>query len=466
MDAPDIRIARLSRRALIGRAALAGAAGIATGLAGRRAHAAGGAGRRLDRSSAHGGLTGQITVSFADSSGLRQPFATVAAESVQAANPGVTIALDAQSIPGAEFEQRFLLALQSGEIPDVFHLGGGFIGALAAGGAIRPLDGYLAVWPDWALYPPSVQGTVTFAGQTWSIPYALDTHYLYYRKDIFQQAGLPADWEPANVADILDTALAIKQAVPGIVPYALYTGQTGGTATVTRAFLPLVLAFGGSMTDEQGRWIIDSPAIRKTFAYYHRAYQGEGIIPQQVLTAPNQAGVFRTMLGSGQLATLFDGAWIYGPLHAAGPAATEQNLGYLLHPTESGGPSFTVVGAGNVWFVSAACQYPDLAWEFVTAMNGAETVSQICLADPHPPARTDAAERPDFQANPFLTEATATLAVAQFIPPSPFYLELIPIIQRATDLVATGQEAPDGAAARYADELTRLLGEDNVVTQS
>jgi multiple sugar transport system substrate-binding protein len=219
------------------------------------------------------------------------------------------------------------------------------------------------------------------------------------------------------------------------------------------------------MTDEQGRWIIDSPALRKTFGYYARAFQGDEIIPQQVLTMPSQTGSFRMTLATGQLAVLFDGAWIYGPLHDADPVATEQNLGYLLHPTESGGPSFTVGATGNVWFISAACQHPELAWEFVKTINSADTVAQICLADPHPAARTDAAELPAYQADPFLTAATASLEVAQFVPPSPFYPELIPIIQRATDLVATGQEDPNGAAARYADELTRLLGADNVVTQ-
>jgi multiple sugar transport system substrate-binding protein len=467
MDTATIRSPRLSRRSLIGRAALSGAAGVATGLAGGRSlAAAGGVGRRSARPVAQGGLSGQITVSFTDSSGLRTQVATAAAAEIQAANPGATIAVEAQTIPGGEFEQALFLGMQAGDIPDVFHVGGGYIGLLAAAGALRPLDAHLAEWPDWDHYSEPVRGGVRFDGQIWAIPYALDTHFLYYRKDIFQQAGLPADWSPAGVDAILDAALAIKQNVPDVFPYALYTGVNGGNASVVRAFLPLVLAYGGSMTDEQGRWIIDSPAIRKTFAYYHRAYQVDQVIPQDALAIPNQSGAFRTMLGTGQLAMFFDGAWIYGPLHDADPAGVEANLGYLLHPTEGGGPSFTVGGTGQVWFISAACQAPDLAWEFVKTINSAESVAQICVADPHPAARSDAAALPEYQADSFLMEATATLENAKFVTPSPAYDTLIPIIQRATDLVASGQAAPEEAAARYRDELTRLLGEDNVVTQS
>ena len=71
--------------------------------------------------------------------------------------------------------------------------------------------------------------------------------WLYYRKDDFQKAGLAADWQPANVAGILDAAQAIQTAGAAKVPYALYagTGAQGGTAD--HAFVPLVWAYGGEL---------------------------------------------------------------------------------------------------------------------------------------------------------------------------------------------------------------------------
>ena len=39
------------------------------------------------------------------------------------------------------------------------------------------------------------------------------------------------------------------------------------------------------------------------------------------------------------------------------------------------------------------------------------------------------------------------------------------LLKNATGLIATGEATPDEAATRYAEELTRVLGADNVVAQ-
>jgi hypothetical protein len=49
--------------------------------------------------------------------------------------------------------------------------------------------------------------------------------------------------------------------------------------------------------------------------------------------------------------------------------------------------------------------------------------------------------------------------------PDRSFLQLVGIVQNATGLIATGEATPDEAATRYAEELTRVLGEDNVVSQ-
>ena len=103
--------------------------------------------------------------------------------------------------------------------------------------------------------------------------YGLDTRFLYYRKDIFTKAGLPSDWQAANVADILTSAVQIKQNVPDVLPYALYGGQAGSSGTADHAFVPLVWAYGGEMINADGKWFGDSAAIRKALDYYVQAFQ-------------------------------------------------------------------------------------------------------------------------------------------------------------------------------------------------
>jgi ABC-type glycerol-3-phosphate transport system substrate-binding protein len=147
--------ARWSRRALLGRAAAAGAAGIVGGAAvGRGAPARRpAAGGRVAAAAARVALSGKIVVSFADEGDVLPAYVAGAAEAVVAANPGAEIEVDHQAISAGEYATRLFLAMRAGGVPDVFHLTGAAIGALAAGGVIRPLDELLAAWPDWAFYP-------------------------------------------------------------------------------------------------------------------------------------------------------------------------------------------------------------------------------------------------------------------------------------------------------------------------
>lgn len=489
-----MKAARLSRRTLLAQTlglgatsllAACGAAATATtapaataptaaAVTATRAPASGGAPTAAGPSSAAGaaatpavktGLTGTITVSYPDELGKKPPYVDKAASAVQAANPGTTVKVDLQKIGGSDYYTKLLLALGQGDAPDVFHVGGASIGELAEAGHIQPLDDYLKNWADWQYYPEAVRSGVTYKGKVYAIPYGLDTRFLYYRRDIFQKAGLAADWQPKNVADILVAAKAVKAKVPEVLSYALYAGQAADTGAADHAFVPLLWAYGGELQDKGGKWIGDSPALRKVLAYYADAYQTDKVVPNEILTTTKPWTAMREKLGNGGLGLLFEGGWVYGGWARKDKAATEKNIGYLLHPTENGGPSFTIGGPGTCWYIAAKSKNKDLAWAFIQAWNNKDTVAQINIEDPHPVARTDSAAVPEFKAQKFLVDSTESLKQARFTPPDPSYSKFVTVVQKATDRVATGQGSPDDVARRFLDDLKQALGAANVVTQ-
>jgi multiple sugar transport system substrate-binding protein len=412
-------------------------------------------------------LSGSITVSYPDEAGYKPKYVTQAANNVQSANPGATVKVDLQKVGDDDFYTKLLLALDSGNGPDVIHFGGGSAGELSDAGYIEPLDAYLATWPDWAqYYPASVQSSVQYKGKTWCVPYGLDTRFLYYRKDVFTKSGLPADWKPANVSAILDAAVQIKQKDPSVLPYALYGGQAGSSGTADHAFVPLVWAYGGEIIDKDGKWVGDSPAIHKTLDYYVKAFQTDKVVDQQVLTTTKPWTAMREKLGNGGLGILFEGGWVYGGWVSKDKAGTEQNVGYLLHPTETGGPSFTIGGPGTCWYINAASKNKDLAFAFIKAFNTKDIVSALNVEDPHPAARSDAAQTPAFQSNQFLLDSTKSLESAKFVPPDPNYGKVITAIQTVTGLVADGQLSAADGVKRYVEELKTAVGDNLVVTQS
>ncbi len=456
-----VKSERFSRRSMLKSAAASAgaAAAVSQGLTRTFAQAA--------TPAATAPLSGAITVSYPDQAGLKPKYVAQAADNVQKDNPGAKVTVDLENLGDDDYYTKLLLALDSGSGPDVFHIGGGSAGELSDAGYLEPLDAYLAAWPDWAqYYPASVQSSVQYKGKTWCIPYGLDTRFLYYRKDVFQKAGLPADWQPANVAGILEAANAIKKNDPNVLPYALYGGQAGSSGTADHAFVPLVWAFGGEMINQDGKWIGNSAAIRKAFDYYVQVFQTDKLVGQEILTTTKPWTAMREKLGNGGLGILFEGGWVYGGWQSKDKAGTEANVGYLLFPTETGGPSFTIGGPGTCWYVNAASKNKELAFAFIKAFNTKDIVSALNAEDPHPVARTDAAQTPAFQSQPFLLDATKSLASARFIPPDPNYGKVITAVQTVTGLVADGElNAADGAK-RYAEELQSALGNDLVVTEA
>ncbi|HEY8632566.1 MAG TPA: sugar ABC transporter substrate-binding protein [Candidatus Limnocylindrales bacterium] len=408
-------------------------------------------------------ISGTVNVSYPDEAGFKPKYVEQAAAAVKQQFSGVDVKIDLQKIGDDDFYTKLLLRLDSGDVPDVIHVGGSLIGELSDAGYIEPLDTYLASWADWAQYPDAVKGGVTYNGKTWAIPYGLDMRWLYYRKDDLQKAGLPADWQPANVQGILDAAAAVKSKDSGVLPYALYAGPAGSSGTADHAFVPLLWAYGGELQDASGKWIGDSPATKKVMAYYAKAY-GDGLSPKEIITATKPWTAMREKLGNGGLALLFEGGWVYGGWAAKDKAATEQNVGYLLHPTETGGPSFTIGGPGTCWYITAKSKNKEAAWEFIKAVNSADIVGKLNAEDPHPVARADAADVAEFKASKYLVDSTAALAKAKFTAPSPDYQKVIQAIQTATARVAAGDVSADDGAKRYTDDLKQAVGADKVTS--
>jgi multiple sugar transport system substrate-binding protein len=405
---------------------------------------------------------GTVTVSYPDEAGYKPKYVQQAADAAKKA--GVNVNIDLQKIGDDDYYTKLLLRLDSNDVPDVFHFGGSQIGELADANYIEPLDDYVAQWADWSQYPDSVKSGVTYKGKIWAIPYGLDMRWLYFRKDDLEKAGLGADWKPANVQGILDAATAVKNAKePNVLPYALYAGAAGSSGTADHAFVPLLWAYGGELQDKDGKWIGDSPAVRKVMAYYAKAY-GDALVPKEILTATKPWTAMREKLGNGGLALLFEGGWVYGGWAQKDKAATEKNVGYVLHPTESGGPSFTIGGPGTCWYITSKSKNKQAAWEFIKAFNTADIVGKLNAQDPHPVARSDAANVAEFKSDPYLVASTDALKKARFIPPDAAYPKVQQAIQKATARVASGEVNADEGAKRFTDDLKQALGADKVTS--
>ena len=99
--------------------------------------------------------SGTVTVSYPDEAGFKPKYVEQAAAAAKA--NGVDVKIELEKIGDDVYYPKLLLRLDSNDVPDVFHFGGGSIGELADAGYIEPLDSYIAQWADWSQYPDAVK---------------------------------------------------------------------------------------------------------------------------------------------------------------------------------------------------------------------------------------------------------------------------------------------------------------------
>ena len=116
------------------------------------------------------------------------------------------------SIQGPAAESGLLMAYAGGTAPDIVYVNFRQLRNYAAQGFLRPLDDLIAQNPD-ALkrVQPAVRGVLNVDGHIYSVPYAQYVQALYYRKDLFREAGLDPNRPPTNWDEFYQTAKALTK---------------------------------------------------------------------------------------------------------------------------------------------------------------------------------------------------------------------------------------------------------------
>ncbi len=122
-------------------------------------------------------------------------------------NPGSTLTIEEQEWEG--LVERLTTALSSdSEAPDVVEVGNTQAPTFTEAGAFSDLTGELEEWGGDDLLPGFVEAA-TVDGKTYAVPYYAGSKYVFYRKDLFEKAGVEV---PATMDEFVQTAVALKKA--------------------------------------------------------------------------------------------------------------------------------------------------------------------------------------------------------------------------------------------------------------
>ncbi|MDX3318400.1 extracellular solute-binding protein [Streptomyces violaceoruber] len=395
------------------------------------------------------------------------------------ANPGKKVELVPIKAPDSEYYTKLQQMLRSPKTaPDLVYEDTFLINSDITSGYLKPLDDYLADWKDWDQFIDTAKAAAKGEdGKTYGVPDGTDTRGLWFSKDVFAKAGLPADWQPKTWDEVLDAARTIKEKVPGVTPLNVYTGKPAGEAATMQGFEMLLYGTGtGSGGSDplydkgSKKWITVGQGFEDSLSFVETVYKEK--LGPEVSDAldPNFGTKVRgELLPQGKLGIALDGSWLPQDwLEGSGHEWPEwsKELGLAAMPTQNGqAPGRVSMSGGWTWAIPAKAGNPDLAFEFVKTMQTKANAQKWYVANSGISVREDVADDPAYvDAQPGIKFFTDLVADTHYRPAYPAYPKVSVAIQEAMEGVTTGDKSVEEAARGY-DEALKEATDNQVVSK-
>ena len=136
-------------------------------------------------------------------------------------NNGKGISVEMDIMPWGNMLEKLAVSVSTKTGPTLIILGIENIPEYSQSGALLPLDDFWE-WSglDKSNYASNVLETFMYKGQTYGIPMQYNTHYLYWNKDLFREAGLDPETPPRNFSEFQEYARILTDADEGQYGFA------------------------------------------------------------------------------------------------------------------------------------------------------------------------------------------------------------------------------------------------------
>lgn len=387
----------------------------------------------------------------------------------------VTVEFEPQGVDDENYKTKIALDLQSGEGADIIGMDGIWVGEFAEAGYIKPLaevgGDSVDSWEGWDQIPEAVQNALSFDDERYGVPQGADGRVLYYNKDLFEQAGLPADWQPESWDDVLDAARDLKK-LDGVTPIQLNAGTAMGEATTMQGLLPLLVGTGEQVY-EDGKWVGDTDGLNDVLDLYKTIYVDEGLGDAVLQQEAAGRDTSFQLFASNQIGILLEGDYFWrsviNPAEGVGtaPMANRDDVvGYTKIPAMKPGSGvndqdFVSMSGGTGRVLNPNSDHPELAWELLAFMNSADAYEARNAGTLAITPRTDVNDEM-LAEDPMLTYVSEeVLPITAYRPPLAAYPQVSTALQQASLDVVSGTSVAD-AASTYADAAKDIVGDDAV----
>ncbi len=363
----------------------------------------------------------------------------------EADNPDIKLNLEITIAKG--LQNRVLVALRSGNPPDLIQTSNQWTIPFAATGKLLALDDFAAeAGVDLEDLVPATVDVVTYEGSMYGMPYRAQTHGLIYNKGMFREAGLDPERPPETWAEMIEFGKKLTNADEN--RYGIGVSGGGEMGNLVTRMLPFIWMNGGrAISEDLKTAMINEPEAVEAVEFYTSPLTTYKIAPPSTLQ--NDGAALRRLFDTGNIAMYISGQYDLPAIREEAPDI-EIGVGLLPHPE---GKETAGVLSGWGFVVPLDSDKHEATLKFLAFMMKPE--NQAFLTDTFPAARS-AMSLPRFQ-DPLLDAFKEALNYSRPVPATPAWAQANQIIFDTTQEVLLGVATPQEAMDSAAEQIQELL---------
>ena len=268
---------------------------------------------------------------------------------------------------------KILLALMSGNTPDLITELESRIKLYAARGLLTNLDPYYAKDLNQDDFISSALELNSYNGSIYGMPFRHDGSGMLYNKDMFRKAGLDPDEFPKTWQEYLEVAnkLTIDTDQDGRIDQYGLAWPLGNQANATTRYIQLLYSFGGDILSEDGsRCLLDSEQAIKAMQQLRDTIVKSKVAPRSSMELDNTT--LRGLFINQKIAMYVGGQFDIAPIQKEAP---DIDLGTAVIPGPGGMGTTTVNGFSLI--LPQEAKHPEEAWRLIKFVAEPENMARL-----------------------------------------------------------------------------------------
>lgn len=276
-------------------------------------------------------------------------------------HPKITV--EFQDVPAEQSQQKLTTQIAGGNPPDAAFIDAGAVADFASREALVNLDGYIEhseiVEPDD--YVEAFRTFGTFEGSLYGLPFDGESTGLFYRTDLFEEAGI--DGPPTTWEEFRDAAQTLTKPDQQQYGYQVFAPEA------SYYWYPWLWQAGGALLSDDGKSVeFNSDEAIEAAEFYIELVDYSA---PDYLNSNSYDG--RVGFANGQVAMYMAGAWFAGVLDDEFPKISGK---WAAAPLPEGEAGCATTIAGDALVIFAGGKEHDAAWKWIEFLSKPENIAE------------------------------------------------------------------------------------------